>query len=63
MDTVTLEHMLALIGSVTTLATLLSPALRYIAELTETTVDDDAVRLLDQLIALTGRLGWHKPKA
>lgn len=62
MDAINFEHALALIGSVTTLATLLSPALHWIAERTATEADNEAVRLLDKLLALAGKLGWHQPK-
>ncbi len=61
MDPTKIEHILALIGSITTLATLLSPALHWVSQRTATTVDDEAVAFLDGLLAMCGRLGWHKP--
>jgi hypothetical protein len=63
MDTAKIEHLLALIGSITMLASLLSPFLHKLSEYTATTIDDEAVAFLDGLLALCGRLGWHKPSA
>lgn len=56
------EHLLALIGAVTTAATLASPLLHWIAERTATPYDDEAVKWLDKLLTAAGRLGWHKPR-
>lgn len=59
----TIEHVLTLVGILTTAATAAVPVLRALAKLTKTHVDDNAVNVLAKALDIAARFGWLRGRA